>query len=396
MKIEWKTCLRVGVSAFLLYLCIQYWQNVAGLLGAIVGSVTPLIVGCVIAYLVNILMSMYERHYFPRAKKKWLAGSRRPVCMLAAMFTLVAVIALVIGLVVPEFISCVKLLFAQLQSAVQYLLPLLDQWDTMNLVSDDVLAQLRNLDWKSLIERIADVLTSGIGGAFDIVVSTVSTVVSSVVTAFLSIIFAIYLLMGKETLGGQCNRVLQRYAPQKVCDKVRYVLQILNDCFRRYFIGQCTEAVILGLLCTIGMLILRLPYATMIGAFIAVTALIPVAGAYIGGAVGAFMIFTVSPIKAVVFLVFLVVLQQFEGNVIYPRGVGSSMGLPAIWVLAAVTVGGGIGGIGGMIVAVPLAASFYRLLRNDLHKNDPIPAEQPEEPKPKPVKKSKKKARSAK
>ena len=391
MKIDWKTCLRVGVSSFLLYLCIQYWQNVAGAIGAVFGALAPLVVGGVIAYIVNILMSSYERYYFPRTKKAWIAKSRRPICMLAAMFTLVAVVALVIALVVPQFISCVKLLFSQLQGAVQYLLPLLDQWDTLDLVSDDFLTQLRNLDWKSLIERIADVLTSGIGGAVDIVISTVSTVVSSVVTAFLSIIFAIYLLMGKETLGGQCDRVLHRYAPEKVYDKVRYVVGILNDCFRRYIIGQCTEALILGMLCTAGMLILQLPYATMIGAFIAVTALIPVAGAYIGGAVGAFMIFTVSPIKAVFFLIFLVVLQQFEGNVIYPRVVGSSMGLPAIWVLAAVTVGGGIGGIGGMILAVPLAAALYRMLRNDLHKEDPIPAEPVEAPKPKPVKKNKKK-----
>lgn len=391
MKIEWKTCLRIGVSVFLLYLCIQYWQNVAGMLGAFFGALTPLAVGGVIAYIVNILMSAYERRYFPRTKKAWLMRSRRPVCMLAALFTVVAVIALVIGLVLPEFISCVKLLFAQLQSAVQYLLPVLDQWD---IFSDDVLAQLRSLDWRSLLERIADVLTSGIGGAVDIVVSTVATVASSVVTAFLSIIFAIYLLLGKEKLGGQFDRVLCRYAPEKVYDKVHYVLNILNDCFRRYIIGQCTEAVILGMLCTVGMLILQLPYATMIGAFVAVTALIPVAGAYIGGAVGAFMIFTVSPIKAVGFLVFLVFLQQVEGNVIYPRVVGSSMGLPAIWVLAAVTVGGSIGGIGGMIVGVPLAATLYRLLRNHLHKNDPAPAEQ-KEPAPKPVKKNKKKAKSA-
>ncbi len=371
MKIEWKTCLKVGISAFLLYLCIQYWGAVSGFIGRLLSAAAPLVIGGVIAYLINILMSLYERYYFPRTGKKWLQKSRRPVCMVGAMLTLVAVIALVIGLVVPQFVSCVKLLFVQIQGAVQKLLPLLDEW---NLLSDDLLAQLKNLDWQALLERVWGVLTSGIGSAMDIVISTVTSVFSFIVTAFLSIIFAIYLLLDKEKLAGQSNRVLRTYAPKKLYDKLCYVLSILHDCFRRYIAGQCTEAVILGMLCTVGMLILRLPYATMIGAFVAVTALIPVAGAYIGGAVGAFMIFTVSPIKAVIFLIFLVALQQIEGNLIYPRVVGSSMGLPAIWVLAAVTVGGGIGGIGGMIVSVPLAATFYRILRNDLHKKVPAPA----------------------
>ncbi len=371
MKIEWKTCLKVGISAFLLYLCVRYWGAVSGFIGRLLGAAAPLAIGGVIAYLINILMSLYERYYFPRTGKKWLQKSRRPVCMVGAMLTLVAVIALVIGLVVPQFVSCVKLLFVQIQGAVQKLLPLLDEW---NLLSDDLLAQLKSLDWQALLERVWRVLTSGIGSAMDIVISTVTSVFSFIVTAFLSIIFAIYLLLDKEKLAGQSNRVLRTYAPKKLYDKLCYVLSILHDCFRRYIAGQCTEAVILGMLCTVGMLILRLPYATMIGAFIAVTALIPVAGAYIGGAVGAFMIFTVSPIKAVIFLVFLVALQQIEGNLIYPRVVGSSMGLPAIWVLAAVTVGGGIGGIGGMIVSVPLAATLYRILRNDLHKKVPAAA----------------------
>ena len=141
---------------------------------------------------------------------------------------------------------------------------------------------------------------------------------------------------------------------------------MLNNSFHNYIVGQCTEAVILGILCTIGMLILRLPYASMIGALIAFTALIPVAGAYIGAGVGAFMILTVSPVKALVFLIFLVVLQQLEGNIIYPKVVGSSIGLPGIWVLAAVTVGGGILGIGGMLLGVPVTAALYQIIKDDI------------------------------
>lgn len=160
--------------------------------------------------------------------------------------------------------------------------------------------------------------------------------------------------------------MMNRYIKESVYSKMKYVLSVVNDCFHKYIVGQCTEAVILGTLCAIGMIILRIPYATMTGAVIAFTALIPVAGGYIGAAVGAFMILTVSPMKAIIFLVYIVILQQLEGNLIYPRVVGSSMGLPAIWVLAAVTIGGGVMGIAGMLIGVPLAATIYRLLREDL------------------------------
>ena len=143
-------------------------------------------------------------------------------------------------------------------------------------------------------------------------------------------------------------------------------------------VGQCTEAVILGLLCMAGMLLLGFPYATMVGTFIGFTALIPVAGAYIGAGVGAFMIFTVSPVKALLFLLFIAVLQQLEGNLIYPRVVGASIGLPGVWVLAAVTVGGGVLGVAGMLLAVPLAAAAYQMLREDVRRRN-LPAEEPPE-----------------
>ncbi len=156
------------------------------------------------------------------------------------------------------------------------------------------------------------------------------------------------------------------YLSEQRASRILNVIRVFDRVFHRFIVGQCVEAVILGGLCIVGMLILRLPYAAMVGTLIGCTALIPVAGAYIGGAVGAFMIFTVSPAQAVVFLIFLVCLQQFEGNLIYPRAVGSSIGLPAIWVLAAVTVGGGVGGIFGMLIAVPLAAAFYQIIYDDV------------------------------
>ncbi|MBO5197717.1 MAG: AI-2E family transporter [Lachnospiraceae bacterium] len=364
MTIEWKTCLKIGVSIFLLYLGVQYWPGIAGVLSALLGAAAPLLIGCVVAYIINILMSFYERHYFPKSTNRYLCKSRRLVCMLGAAITLIAVIVLIVALVLPQLGACVQTLFALIPGAIAKLITGLEE---MNLLPENLADTLSGIDWKSQFSSIMGVLTSGIGSVMDVVINMVSSISSGVVTGFLSLIFAIYLLLGKDKLKGQFDRVLRHYMKKSWYENTMYVLSIVNDCFRRYIVGQCTEAVILGLLCTVGMLILRLPYAAMIGALIAFTALIPVAGAYIGAGIGAFMILTVSPVKAIIFVVFLVILQQLEGNLIYPRVVGSSMGLPGIWVLAAVTVGGGIMGIMGMLVSVPVTAALYRLLRNDMN-----------------------------
>lgn len=365
MKMEWKSCFKIGVTLFLLYLAMEYWQTISGLGIALLSAAAPLLLGCVIAYILNILMSSYEKHYFPKSRTEIAEKSRRPVCMLAAMLTLIAVVVLVVGLVVPELASCVKLLVAEVPKAMNDLTGWLYE---LEVLPEDLEKALTAIDWEKRLGQIVSVFVSGIGNVTDLLVDTVSKVVSGIVTFFVGLIFAIYLLSGKERLKVQTDLLLNRYMKQNWYHKMKYVVSVLNDSFRRYIVGQCTEAVILGVLCALGMSILRLPYASMIGTLIAFTALIPVAGAYIGGGVGAFMILTVSPVKAVGFLVFLVILQQIEGNLIYPKVVGSSMGLPAIWVLAAVTVGGGIMGIAGMLLGVPLAAAAYRLLREDVRR----------------------------
>jgi len=231
----------------------------------------------------------------------------------------------------------------------------------------------------------------------DTVFKTVLSVFSGIVTAVLAIIFAIYLLCSKDKLLSQFDRLLKRYLKPLWHKRITYTLGILNDSFHSFIVGQCIEAVLLGALCTIGMSILRIPYATMIGALIAFTALIPVAGAYIGAGVGAFMIMTVDPMKALIFLIFLLILQQLEGNIIYPKVVGSSIGLPGIWVLTAVTVGGGIFGVAGMLIGVPLAAALYRIIGNDVRKSEGIesvPAEKEEAVQAEPIKPKKKKKKS--
>ena len=369
MKLRWRDCLKVGVSIFLLYLAVHYWQTAANLVSALVGASLPLIIGGVVAYLVNILMANYEGRWKDNPKKPGLAKLRRPVCMLLAFLTLVAIVALVCGLIIPQLVDCVGLIIAELPGVMADAIDLAEQW---KLFSPEVLASLESIDWNAQIGKLVGVVTSGIGDVVSLVVSAVSSVFSFLVTALLSLIFSIYLLSGKEELASQVDRLAKRYVGNRLYGKLVYFLHTLDDCFHRYIVGQCTEAVILGALCAVGMGILRLPYALMVGALVAFTALIPVAGAYIGAGVGAFMILTVDPFKALVFLIFIVVLQQLEGNLIYPKVVGSSMGLPGIWVLAAVTVGGGLAGIVGMLLGVPLAAALYRIIRDDVNKHEAL------------------------
>lgn len=366
MNVSWKSCARAGLSIFLLYLGISYWPAFAGLLSGLFQASIPLLLGCVFAYAINILMSFYETHYFPQSTSPNLKKSRRPVCMLAAFLTLAVLLIFLVKLVVPELASCIKLLSRQVPGAIDHLL----EWlETQNMVPENILSALQTVDWKTRGNQMLGILTSGIGSMIGVAVSAATSVLSGAVTLLLSMIFSIYLLLGKEKLAHQFHRLMLRYVKPDIYAKIQHVLSVLNDSFHKYIVGQCTEAVILGVLCTAGMLLLNLPYATMTGAVIAFTALIPVAGAYIGAGVGAFMIFTVSPAKAILFLVFIVVLQQLEGNLIYPRVVGSSLGLPAIWVLAAVTLGGGLMGITGMLLCVPLAAAVYRLLKEDVNRS---------------------------
>ena len=380
MKHEWKVWLRLGVTLFLLYLAVHYWGTVSQVALLVLYTSTPLLLGAIIAYVVNILMSIYERFYWPKSSRPAVIRTRRPVCLLLALASLVAIVILIIRMILPELVQCIGLL-------VQEITPLLEQLgETLNqkvdlsqiLSSSGMALADGTINWREAITSAVNWVVAGLGGVMGSVVSLFSAVVSTAFTLVVSVIFAIYLLFGKEKLQRQCSLVLRTYLKPAWYQKLTYFLQTLNTCFHRFIVGQCTEAVILGLLCMAGMALFRFPYATMVGTLIGFTALIPVAGAYIGAGVGAFMIFTVSPIKALLFLLFISVLQQLEGNIIYPRVVGSSIGLPGIWVLAAVTVGGGLMGIFGMLLAVPLTATFYQMLRTDVKKRNPSLA--PQEP----------------
>ncbi len=370
MNLTWKFLFRIGVSAFLFFLGIYYWKAAAGLLVMLLKAVAPFFIGLAIAFIINILMSFYERHYFKkRSHKKWVWKSRRPVCLLGALLTLAGLLALLIALVVPKLISCIRLFLSAIPPALEFLFA--QPW-VRALLPADVAAELSSIDWMEWLTRFGDVALSGIGGAVGTVISAVTSVISVIVTVVLSLIFSLYLLGSKEKLQGQGKRLLRTYLPQKWREKIMYCLSVFYDSFRGYIVGQCTEAAILGSLCALGMFVFRFPYAGMIGSLVGFSALIPVAGAYVGAGIGVLMMLTVSPLKALLFLIFIVVLQQLEGNLIYPKVVGKSIGLPAIWVLAAVTIGGGLLGILGMLLGVPTAAALYRMLREDVVRREKL------------------------
>ena len=365
MKLDYKNCFKVGISAFILFLCIHYWTRFAGLVKIFFVAAMPLIIGGAIAYVINILMRFYEKHYFKNSKSKFIEKSRRPVCLLLSFLTLFALVFLLIRLVVPQLIESITLIVNEAPNTFKNIVKKAEKYEW---VDTNWLKSLDTFDWKSKIDKVVSTVTKGFGNAVGVVFGVLSTVFSSVVTFLLAVIFSIYLLTDKEKIGSQLHRLMRRYMSESVYKKVNYVLDVMDDSFSSYIVGQCFEAIILGSLCTIGMLILGMPYAPMIGAVMSFTALIPVAGSFIGAGVGTFMILTVSPTKALGFLIFIIVLQQLEGNIVYPKVVGSSLGLPPIWVLAAITVGGGVMGILGMLIAVPIASTIYKLIKADVKK----------------------------
>ena len=368
LKLPWKTCLRAGITVVAVYLACMYWPKLTGAVGVALSAASPLIVGAIIAYVANILMSFYERHFFARCKKAAVGKIRRPACMALAFLTAVLAVVWIITTVLPELTRCVEIIIAGLPGAISKAYAWLDEKIQLGVLLKEWNLTLpgADFDWKSAITSAVNLVMTGVGGAVGVAVTAVSSVFSTVVTMFLAIVFAIYLLLGKEKLAGQFVRLSRTYLGEKVTDRALYVLRVLDDSFHSFIVGQCTEALILGALCFIGMMVFGFSNALTISVMVGFTALIPIAGAYIAAVVGAFMLFVESPLSALLFLIFLVVLQQIEGNLIFPRVVGESIGLPGVWVLAAVTVGGGMLGIPGMLIGVPLASTIYRLVSRDV------------------------------
>lgn len=330
----------------------------------------PLVLGAAMAYILNIIMSRLEKIYFPESKNKFVNRTRRFVCIFLSLFLISLIIFMIFRLVIPELVNTITLMgrwipvgLARVQAFLAEnsgQIPAFREW-----VSG------QQFDWQAVEQKVVQYMTHGVSDIVGSTISLVGAIGSGITNFVIALIFSIYILANKEKLGSQISRLAAAYCKPSFINKARGILKVADETFSSFIVGQCTEAVILGALCIVGMSIFRFPYAPMVGTFIGATALIPVVGAYLGGAVGFIMILTVSPLQALLFLVFLVVLQQLEGNIIYPRVVGSSVGLPGMWVLAAVTIGGGISGVGGMLLSVPLAATAYKLIKEDVRRKVP-------------------------
>lgn len=327
----------------------------------------PLMLGMGMAYALNILVRKLERIYFPKSTNKILIKSRRFVCIFLSIFIIIGIITMIIVLVMPELVAAITMMVESAPSSLmktqQFFTDLFKQYPAI----EESLSSMQ-INISSLLQGVLNTMSTALNAVVNSTFSFVSALTSGVMNFIIGLIFAIYILSNKEKLASQLKNLLRAFLKSHTVDKVMYITDTANVTFSNFIVGQCLEAVILGSLCTIGMLIFRFPYAPMVGAFIGATALIPVVGAYLGATLGAFMIATINPMQALLFIVFIMVLQQIEGNLIYPRVVGSSVGLPGIWVLAAVTLGGGLGGIFGMLISVPIAATLYRLLREKVRK----------------------------
>ena len=354
-----KWVIRTFTACIVIYLGFRYIPQITQVIGKGVLLFQPILLGVMIAVILNVPMTIIENWL---SKKTGLKASKRVWSIVLALLVVIGILTGVILLIVPELISAVQIIVQIILSGISTLSQLdasilaeVPVWGSMlsNLDMDWVQIKLQLEQW---VKSMGSVL---LNQAF----STVSMLSGHFMTGFLGLIFSIYMLSNKEKLISQIRRLIGVWMPRTAGETVMHIASVCNTTFQKFIAGQVTEAIILATLCTIGMLVLRIPYALMVGCLIGVTALIPIIGAFIGGGIGAIMILTVSPVKALIFIIFLVILQQLEGDLIYPRVVGAKINLSALWVLGAVTVGGAIAGPLGMLLGVPAVSALYTLVK---------------------------------
>ncbi len=323
----------------------------------------PFILGAAIAFILNVPMRNIERHMTIFGKNSKL---RRPLSLVMTIFLVAGILFLVTFVVTPQLVktflnlqSSVPLFFAGVQAEAERLFASYPQ----------MLEYLNNveIDWQQILQDMVAFLKSGAGTMLNTTFSAAISIVSGVSTFLIGFIFAIYILLQKETLGRQVKKLLNAFLPEAVTKRVVEITALTERTFSSFLTGQCVEAVILGTMFFIALSLLRLPYALLIGVLIAFTALIPIFGAFVGLGVGVFLMLMVDPMDALIFTITFFVLQQIEGNLIYPYVVGNSVGLPSIWVLVAVTLGGSMMGIVGMLIFIPLCSVLYALLRDEVN-----------------------------
>lgn len=339
--------------------------------------ISPFLLGGAIAFVINLPMSFFERKLFAgkvkNVKMQIISDKlKRPASMLLAYVAVLLVIVLVVITVIPQLVETIKVLGKEIPVFIEEVLDYLTVVLAANpeLVMQLQTIQISEMDWQKVIQDVFGFLQNGMGSMLSSTFSVASSIASGAVNFFIAFIFSIYVLGQKEKLASQVSRLLQAYTKPEVYSWCMKVAKLLYRNFSHFITGQCTEAVILGAMFVIVMSVFRFPFAFMIGMLIAFTALIPVVGAFIGCGVGAFLILVDSPTKALGFLIVFLVLQQVEGNLIYPHVVGNSVGLPSMWVLAAVTIGGSLMGVAGMLVFIPILSTVYVLLKEDVSKRN--------------------------
>lgn len=348
------------IASFLAcFLIWTYWASAAGVVTTALAAAQPFLIGAGIAYIVNIVMTAYEklwRKLFAAKASRW----QRPVALILSYFSFFALVFFIFSVVLPDLIDSIKTLLTFDLGGIERAIAQLQEQDWVRDLLEKTGA---NTDLSQQIANYSQQILSQVLGILTGVLTSATSIANTIMTVFISLVFSIYVLASKESLGRQFRLLIDTFAG-RLGKTIYYLLAIFHERFRGFFVSQSLEAVILGTLTFIGMSLIGLPYAATISLLVAFTAMIPVVGAYIGVTVGTILIMTQSINQAVIFVVFIVVLQQFEGNLIYPRVVGGSIGLPAIWVLVAITLGGSLAGIFGMLVAVPTAASFYQVMKD--------------------------------
>ena len=353
----------------LIYLGVRHVSQLAYAVQYVFSLIAPLCIGLFFALMLNLPMRFFERKLFARCRNIHLRRAGRGLSILLALATILGILIGLAVLVVPEVVEAITMLGSQILSAVDQLAEIDAHTDYGVLPFGSYLERI-DVDWAGIKSAISTWFGKQRGAIVSNAVMTFGSVAGVVIDLIVSLAFAVYILAGKEKLTAQVKRLIRVWIPEIIGSKLLHVSDVCIGVFERFVVGQTMEALILGSLCTIGMLILKLPYAPMVGALIGVTAFIPIVGAYLGAFVGAFMILTIDPFKALVFLIFLIFVQQDEGNLIYPRVVGGKIHLPAMWVLAAITIGGGIAGPIGMLLAVPVFSSAYELIKEATHERE--------------------------
>lgn len=359
-KKEIKKYLFIAVLAVAVCIIVRNLSVLARLIAILMSAVRPMIIGLAAAYIFNIIMTGFEKRYFQKSNTPFAQKSRRPVCLALSFLITIAILAMIMVIVIPEVGKAFRVLYHEIPPQFVKLQKFaVDKLKEYPEIQEQI--QSVKFDWASIAGKATSILTTGVAGLLTSALGIIGTLTSTAADLGLGIVFAIYVLIRKDKLFTDTKRICTVIFGKDKYKTISHVYHIANETFRSFFVGQFLDAMLLGMMCFIGMTILRLPYAAMAGTLVGVTAFIPIVGAFIGAGVSAFIILTVDPKQAVIFIIFLLCIQQIEGNLIYPKVVGDSVGVPGIWVFAAVTVGGGVFGILGMILGVPLSAVAYKL-----------------------------------